>query len=139
MEASSPLKDGLKIVDSIEELSEKLLVFWSRMENRPRTRGKEIMLEVFLVNEKGEIQGVAFYRQHICDLGVFVVKEYRRKGYGYFLLEYLIKKLDLPYLEAHIDSANIASIKLFSKCGFVFNRKGKTAEDADVYSRGKKK
>lgn len=64
------------------------------------------------------------YTPNKAGVGIIIIKEHRRKGYAKEALQllcvYAAKTLNIDKLECSIKKDNLASIRLFSSCGFNF-------------------
>jgi len=58
---------------------------------------------------------------------IAVRKNYRGRGIAYSMIDYLIKKIKLPYLEAHVTKPNKASMNTFNKLAREYNTSIKTS------------
>jgi len=61
-----------------------------------------------------------------AGVGVIITKKYRRRGFAkevlHLLSIYSFETLNLKRLDCNIEKDNLASIKLFTSCGFEFER-----------------
>ncbi len=62
------------------------------------------------------------YTENSCEVGVFILKKYRKKGFATdalkLIINYSFNSLKLDSIHCSIDKSNISSIKLFTNCGF---------------------
>lgn len=69
------------------------------------------------------------YTTNSAGVGVIIAKNYRRRGFAkealYLLSIYSFKTLNLKKLDCNIEKDNLASIKLFTSCGFELEREKK--------------
>ena len=52
------------------------------------------------------------------EIGIFLLKRYRRKGIGSMLIEYLIEVLKEKEYYANINPKNVKSVEFFKRLGF---------------------
>ena len=64
------------------------------------------------------------YTEKSCEVGVFILKKYRNKGFATdalkLIINYSFNSLKLHSIHCSIDKNNASSIKLFNNCGFKF-------------------
>jgi diamine N-acetyltransferase len=69
------------------------------------------------------------YRTNSAGVGVIIAKNYRRRGFAKEAMQllsiYSFKTLNLKKLDCNIQKDNVASIKLFTSCGFELEREKK--------------
>ena len=62
------------------------------------------------------------YTKKSCEVGVFILKKYRNKGFATdalkLIINYSFNSLKLDSIHCSINKNNISSIKLFTNCGF---------------------
>jgi len=59
-------------------------------------------------------------KQHVCKVGFIVLPEWRGKGYGGYLLRYVIEKCRLyRKIVAHVYADNVVMLGMFLKQGFI--------------------
>ncbi len=69
------------------------------------------------------------YTANSVGVGVIIVKNYRRRGFSKealeLLIDYATNTLKIEKLHCNIQKDNLASIKLFTSCGFELEREKK--------------
>mgnify|MGYP001573110395 FL=1 len=69
------------------------------------------------------------YTANSVGVGVIIVKNYRRRGFSKealeLLIDYATNTLKIEKLHCNIQKDNLASIKLFTSCGFELEREEK--------------
>tara|TARA_B100001758_G_C18317890_1_gene561559 strand:+ start:41 stop:523 length:483 start_codon:yes stop_codon:yes gene_type:complete len=64
------------------------------------------------------------YTEKSCEVGVFILKKYRNKGFATdalkLIINYSFNSLKLDSIHCSIDIKNVPSNKLFNNCGFKF-------------------
>ena len=69
------------------------------------------------------------YTTNSAGVGVIIAKNYRRRGFAkealHLLSNYSFKTLNFKKLDCNIEKDNLASIKLFTSCGFELEREKK--------------
>ena len=69
------------------------------------------------------------YTANSAGVGIIIAKNYRRRGFAKEVLKllsiYSFKTLNLKKLDCNIQKDNLASIKLFTSCGFELEREKK--------------
>jgi len=69
------------------------------------------------------------YITNSAGVGVIIVKNYRRRGFSKealeLLIDYATNTLKIEKLHCNIQEVNLASIKLFTSCGFELEREKK--------------
>ena len=69
------------------------------------------------------------YTANSAGVGVIIAKNYRRRGFAKEAMQllsiYSFKTLNLKKLDCNIQKDNLASIKLFTSCGFELEREKK--------------
>lgn len=69
------------------------------------------------------------YTTNSAGVGVIIVKNYRRRGFSKealeLLIDYATNTLKIEKLHCNIQKDNLASIKLFTSCGFELEREKK--------------
>ncbi len=69
------------------------------------------------------------YKTNSAGVGVIIVKNYRRRGFSKealeLLIDYATNTLKIEKLHCNIQKDNLASIKLFTSCGFELEREKK--------------
>jgi L-amino acid N-acyltransferase YncA len=70
---------------------------------------------------KGEFGRLKEVSNHVAEVGISLLKEYRGLGIGRIMLKYLImaaRKTDLKYLKLHVFAKNKRAITLYKQEGF---------------------
>ena len=115
----------LKEIHSMPEIKKHITIdennYWTYV-----TENENVFYYKCLQDEKI----VATLHIEVCEttayLSILVLPEYQKKGIGSAMLKDVQNGLlvkDFETIEASIDETNIASIKLFEKCGFEFVEK----------------
>ena len=121
---------------------EKLEVVYKKRQSKISPNKDEIWLN-WIGREKtnniiiGEFEATIYKDFHV-DIAYMIDQPFQQKGYGFEVLQeiikFLIESLNLTSIQAYIDTRNKASIKLVKKLGFI---QIKYIKDADEFKGNK--
>lgn len=136
--------------------SEKCVLGWSRPVSTTQQEGwfKKIDNETsnirFAIESANQFIGTCIlsnidWKNRCVGINIKLLEQYRKNGYGkeciQLLVKYCYEEINMNRIEANILEYNIASQKLFEKCGFTLEGKKRSAiyknnkyNDVRIYS-----